>query len=69
MKINIIRQDNHLSCETLNTIPLPSIEFMLDDNHCICAMIEDGKLYISSSIGRLRITPRTSNAITIEVTE
>ena len=70
MKINIIRlQDNHLSHETLDTTLLLNIEFVLDDEHSVCAMIENGILYVSSPAGRLRITPHASNAISIEVTE
>ena len=70
MKINVIKlQDNHLSHEALDTTMLLNIEFMLDDERSVCAMIENGILYMSSPAGRLRITPRSSNAISIEVTE
>ena len=70
MGINIIRlQDNHLAHETLDIALLLNIEFVLDDEHSICAMVENGILYVSSPTGKLRITPRTSNAVTIEVTE
>jgi hypothetical protein len=70
MKINIIRlQGDRLSHEVLDTTLLLNIEFMLDDERSVCAMIENGTLYISSSSGRLRITPHVSNAVSIEVTE
>jgi len=70
MKINIIRlQDNHLVREILDTALLFSIEFMLDGERCISAIVQDGILYVSSPVGRLRITPRSSNAIFIEITE
>lgn len=70
MGINIVRlRDNHLVHESLDVTLLLNIEFMLDDERCICAMIENSKLHVSSSTGRLRITPRSSNAVVIEVTE
>lgn len=70
MKVNVIRlRDDHLVHESLDTTLLFHIEFMLDDEHSVCVTIENGILYMSSPAGRLRITPRSSNAISVEVTE
>lgn len=70
MKINVIRlQDDRLSYEALNTTLLLNIEFVLDDEHSICAAIENGTLHVSSPAGGLKVTPRSFNAISIEVTE
>lgn len=70
MKINIVKlQGSGIAREPLDTTLLLSIEFMLDDKHGITAIIENGKLYISSLAGKLKITPRASNAISIGVAE
>lgn len=69
MKINIVRlQDGHPIREPLDTTLIFSVEFVLDDEHSVCAMVENDKLYISSSSSGLRIIPHVSNAISIEIT-
>lgn len=70
MEINIVRlQHGRPARELLDTMLLLGVEFVLDAGCHITVIEKDGGLYVSSSAGRLRILPKTANAIIVEVTE
>lgn len=70
MKINIARiQDGNPRWEPLDTAFLVGIEFVLDEEQYICAVMENGNLHVKCLTRKPQAKTKVANIITVDVTE